>query len=109
MIKLNSVKMDEPVKSGASQKKLGSTYRELIDLNKIDGRLRKKCISLSFELHNMNSADRLAFMFEEPSFPQEEKLIMLDTCIKVLEEREYYEMCATLFRMRSGLNSYRIN
>jgi hypothetical protein len=106
MIKLkNPVIMDEPTKSGANQKKIGSTCKTIVDMSKLDDQLRKKCISISLDLHNMNSADRLAFMYDEPGFPMDEKLFMLDTCIKVLEEFENYEMCATLHRMRTGFRT----
>lgn len=81
-------------------KHLNRKFRKMINIQEIDSKIRKKCIDLSYDLQEMNSADRLAFLFEDPSFPKNEKMLMLDTCIGVMEQIEEYEVCATLDRMR---------
>jgi hypothetical protein len=83
-------------------KNLNRKFRKMIAVNlqDIDSKIRKKCINLSYDLQDMNSADRLAFMYEDPSFPRNEKILMINTCISVMEQIEAYEVCATLDRMR---------
>jgi hypothetical protein len=72
----------------------------MIDVKQIDDSIRKKCIDISLDLQTMDSADRLAFMYDDPAFPKDEKVLMLNTCIQVMEQIEEYETCATLFRMK---------
>jgi hypothetical protein len=87
-------------------KNLGKKFRNMIllNVNEIDEKIRRKCIRLSFDLEEMNSAERLAFMYEDPSFPKYEKMLMINTCITVMEQIEAYEVCATLDRMRKYMN-----
>jgi len=89
-------------KSNDPFKELGKKFINMVILNvqTIDEKVRKKCINLSYDIQEMNSAERLAFMFEDPSFPKTEKLLMINTCLTVMEHIEEYEVCATLDRMR---------
>ena len=83
-----------------SSRYLSRKFRHMINIQEIDVKVRKKCINLSYDLQFMNSADRLAFLYDDPTFPKDEKILMLNTCISVMEQIEDYEVCATLDRMR---------
>jgi hypothetical protein len=95
----------EPKSSFYRYKNLNNHISKMISVKEIDDSIRKKCIGLSFDLQFMDSADRLAFMYEDPSFPRHEKVLMLETCISVMEQIEEYETCATLHRMRKYIIS----
>jgi hypothetical protein len=89
-------------------KTLSRKIRNMINVNvkDIDDKIRRKCINLSFDLQEMNSADRLAFLYDDPSFPKNEKILMLNTCISIMETIEEYEVCATLDRMRQYMSKH---
>jgi hypothetical protein len=85
-------------------RELSKACKVEIDIKKLDDDLKQKCIDMSLELHYMDPAERMVFMYEEPHFPKSEKTMLLDTCIRVLEQIEDYEVCATLHRLRTVLN-----
>ena len=85
-------------------RELSKACKVEIDIKKLDEDLKQKCIDMSLELHYMDPAERMVFMYEEPHFPKHEKTMLLDTCIRVLEQIEDYEVCATLHRLRTVLN-----
>jgi hypothetical protein len=85
-------------------RELSKACKVEIDIRKLDEDLKQKCIDMSLELHYMDPAERMVFMYEEPHFPKHEKTMLLDTCIRVLEQIEDYEVCATLFRLRTVMN-----
>lgn len=74
-----------------------------IDVKRLDASLRRECIEMAYEFNLMNSAERISFLFEDPNFPREEKLMMLNACTRVMEQMEEFEVCETLKRMRSIL------
>jgi hypothetical protein len=83
-------------------KVFGQKFKNMTSLNvlEIDPKVRRKCINLSLDLQDMNSAERLAFMYDDPAFPKTEKILMINTCLSIMEQIEAYEVCATLDRMR---------
>lgn len=103
-VNFNQIKthMDK-VNSDSKFKDIENVCRNL-NIDSIDDSVKQKCIEISEDLHNMNSAERLVFLYEEPHFPGRDKAIMLETCIRILEHTEDYEMCATLHRMRTFLS-----
>lgn len=80
-----------------------SVQAPLIDITHLDDTMRQKCVEIGTEFHEMDAAERQAFSHEDPSFPAKEKIMLLDTCMVVLEQSEDYEICATLLKMKKGL------
>ncbi len=84
-------------------KLLSIKYRNMKNLQEEDTDIRKRFITLAYELQDMNSADRMAYLYEDPSFPKEEKIIILNACIAIMEKMQEFEVCETLNRMRAIL------
>ena len=91
-------------------KVFGKKFKNMTSLNvlEIDPKVRRKCINLSFDLQDMDSAERLAFMYDDPAFPKTEKILMINTCLSIMEQIEAYEVCATLDRMRQYMRKQNV-
>lgn len=60
-------------------------------------------VNLSRELIQMTAVERYKFLHEHTDVPANEKAMVLDTFISLLEEIEDYETCEGLYQLRLEL------